>query len=264
MSLHIDHQGDGEPLVVLPAFGLDHGAMAAAVEPAFAADSTWRRWYVDLPGTGRSPSGEPSSDAVLDELVATIEDRLGTDRFALLGWSYGAYLGAGLIRRRSERILGMMMVCAGFKIRPADRDLTGTLRSRPEPDWLSAVPPYLHEHFEEAIGHQTVAAARRTSAAILANGPSDDAYLDALRGNGFALSDEEEPTTLDAPACLVTGRRDRIAGYRDAMLGAPYLPQADYVTLADAGHYLPFEQPEVFAMLVRTWLSRCRPSDQPR
>ena len=65
------------------------------------------------------------------------------------------------------------------------------------------------------------------------------------------------PTELDAPVCLLTGRRDRVAGYRDPLLGLPYLPQADYTTLANAGHYLPLEQPQAFAALVQAWLRRC-------
>lgn len=48
-----------------------------------------------------------------------------------------------------------MMICAGFKIRPDDRDLTGVLSSTPEPDWLAEVPVGLHEHFRQAVGHQT-------------------------------------------------------------------------------------------------------------
>lgn len=245
--------------MVLPAFSLDHRAMQQAVEPAFGDHGTWQRWYVDLPGTGQSPPGMPRSDAVLDHVAATLEHQLGGDRFAVMGWSYGAYLSAGLIRRGPGRVRGAMMVCAGFRIRPTDRDLGGVLDSRPSQGWLAAVPPHLHDHFRQALGHQTFEAAARTAAAIGANGPTDEAYLSALRGDGFALSDEDAPTTLDAPVCLLTGRRDRVAGYRDPLRGLPHLPQADYTALADAGHYLPLEQPHTFAALVQAWLHRCQP-----
>ena len=88
--------------------------------------------------------------------------------------------------------------------------------------------------------------------------PTDDAYLTALRGERFSLFDEAAPTELDAPACIVTGRRDRIAGYRDALEGLPHLPNADYTVLADAGHYLPIEAPDVFGDLLNRWLRRTR------
>lgn len=39
--------------------------MVLAMEPAFRSAEGWARLYVDLPGTGSSPPGEPCSDAVL-------------------------------------------------------------------------------------------------------------------------------------------------------------------------------------------------------
>lgn len=89
MMLHVQPHGKDRPLVVLPSFSLDHAAMATTVEPVFADPHGWRRLYVDLPGTGGSPPGEPRSDATLDAVVDTIRAELGDERFAVLGWSYG-------------------------------------------------------------------------------------------------------------------------------------------------------------------------------
>lgn len=102
--------------------------------------------------------------------------------------------------------------------------------------------------------------ARVTIAAnvIGAGDPTDVSYLSTLRSKGFALSNENAPTELDAPVSLVTGRRGRVAGYRDPLLGLPHLPQADYTALATAGHYLPLEELHAFAALVQAWLVRCR------
>ena len=59
----------------------------------------WQRLYVDLPGTGASPAGEPRSDAVLADVVAAVDSLLGGRPFVAAGWSYGGYLAAGLARR---------------------------------------------------------------------------------------------------------------------------------------------------------------------
>ncbi len=259
MALNVDVLGEGEPLVILPSFSLDHRAMARAVEPAFSAVDGWARLYVDLPGTGSSAAGEPHSDAVLDEVVETVEEHVGGSGFAVVGWSYGGYLAAGLSRRLPGQVRGLMMVCVGLKIRPADRDLTGVLDSTPEADWLSGVPVHLHDHLRHAVGHQTVEVGHRVAAVLEANGSTDDAYLAALRSEGFALSDEDTPTDVDTPACLVTGRRDRVVGYVDLFRALGRLRQADYVSIASAGHYLPVEEPHRFAAIIRAWLRRCRP-----
>ena len=70
VPIHVHARGEGWPVVVLPSFSLDHQAMAEVVEPVFAATAGWSRLYIDLPGTGASPAGEPRSDAVLDEVAS--------------------------------------------------------------------------------------------------------------------------------------------------------------------------------------------------
>jgi pimeloyl-ACP methyl ester carboxylesterase len=154
--------GTGRPIVVLPSLGLGHSAMRVAFEPAFSSATDWSRRYLDLPGTGGSPPGEPTSDAVLADVIATLDAALGTDEsFLVAGWSYGGYLAAALAQRMPERVAGLLMVCSGFKIRPADRDLSGVLASSPEPGWLASAPSRLHEYLSTAVGCQTATAANR-------------------------------------------------------------------------------------------------------
>lgn len=257
VSLHIDVRGEGRPVVVLPSFSLDHNAMARVVEPVFAGTSGWSRCYVDLPGTGASPAGEPRSDAVLDDVVTAIESIAGDRHFPVLGWSYGGYLAAGLVRRLPQRVAGLLLVCTGFKIRPPDRNLGGVLPSIAEPGWLADVPASLHDHFSRAIGCQTGAVAKRVAAVLASNGPTDETYLAALRTGGFALSDEDAPAPCSAPVCLLAGRRDRVAGYADLFGAAGRYDQAGFLLIGGAGHYLPVEQPRLFDAAARSWLYEC-------
>lgn len=258
MTLHVQAHGNGRPLVVLPSFSLDHAAMAKTLEPVFADMHGWRRLYVDLPGTGGSPAGEPRSDIVLDDVEATIRAELGDRCFAVVGWSYGGYLAAGVTRRLSERVSGLMMVCTGFKIRPEDRDLAGGRPSVPQPGWLTRVPPVLHDHFVHAVGSQTREVAERIAAALRQNGPADEAYLASLRADGFALSDEDASTPCDAPVCFLAGQRDRVIGFASLAGALSSYDVATYSCLASAGHYLPLEEPAVFAALTRSWLAQCQ------
>jgi pimeloyl-ACP methyl ester carboxylesterase len=99
--------GTGRSLVVLPWFGFDHAVMEAAFEPVFAGITGWRRIYVDLPGTGALMPVEPSSDAVLAAVSATVSEIIGGDGSALVaGCSYGGYLAAGLARRTPTLVSG--------------------------------------------------------------------------------------------------------------------------------------------------------------
>lgn len=269
MPVQVHTRGEGRPVVVLPSFSLDHNAMAEAVEPVFTATAGWSRLYVDLPGTGASPAGEPRSDAVLDEVAAAIDSMLGGQRFLIAGWSYGGYLAAGLARRLPARVGGLLLICTGRKIRPPDRNLTGVLPSNAEPGWLADVPANLHDHFTHAIGCQTAAVANRIAAVLARNGPADETYLARLRADGFPLSDEDAPTPCSAPVSILTGRRDRVAGYADLFDALSGYDHASYLAISNAGHYLPLEQPRLFQAAALSWLAECQhlpagPHDQSR
>lgn len=252
--LSVTERGEGRPLVLLPGFGLSAALMAAAFEPAFSAQQEVRRIYIDLPGVGRSPAVAPHSDAVLDAVCETIDRLVGTRSFLLAGWSYGGYLASGLVRRRPSHVTALLLICSGVKIDPASRDVSGVQASRPEVDWLADVPETLHGHLERAVGYQTREVGRRLATAFALSGPTDDEFLEQLRTSGYSLSDEASDQTYGGRVLMVTGRRDRIAGYRDQLTALGRYPHASYAAVADAGHYLPVEQPRAFAALMQTWL----------
>jgi len=258
MPLSVSIVGEGRPVVLLPGFGLDGSVMAAACEPVFSKTTGHQRIYVDLPGTGGSPAGEPTSEAVLTAVRATVADLIGDTPYRLVGHSYGGYLATGLARRDPGRIAGMLLICCGLRIVPADRDLTGVRQSAPEPGWLDGVPDDLREHFRQAIGRQTRSIADRVTAVLAGRGPLDEAYLDELRPVGYQLPDENHPNDYPGPVSILAGGRDRVAGYRDAFEALSHYPHAGYSVLAEAGHYLPFEEPETFATHALGWLASTR------
>jgi pimeloyl-ACP methyl ester carboxylesterase len=57
---------------------------------------------------------------------------------------------------------------------------------------------------------------------------------------------------------MLTGRQDRIGGYVDQFTAMQRYPRGTYAVVDGAGHYLPFERPDVFAGLVRTWIDALR------
>jgi pimeloyl-ACP methyl ester carboxylesterase len=249
-------RGEGLPIVLLPGFGLNSAVMSAAFEPVFAAISGWRRIYLDLPGTGGSAPVDPHSDAVLDAVQETVESMISPAPFLLAGWSYGGYLTAGLVRRMPTQILGLLLVCAGGRIDPDERNLSRVLPSVPEPDWLAEVPDELRAHFSHAIGCQSRSVANRVARAFELNGPNADDYLDVLRSTGYQLSDESSPHHFDGNVMLLAGRQDRIAGRLDQFDALKHYGHGSFVALADAGHYLPFEQPERFMSSTLDWLAQ--------
>lgn len=254
MALAHETRGDGRPLVVLPWFGLDHGSVVAAFEPVFAGRPGWRRTYVDLPGTGASPGGEPTSDAVRAAVIELLASFGGP--VALAGCSYGGYIAAGVARQAPERVAGLLLVCSGVRIVAAERTLPPTPAGAPPDGWLGGVRPDLAGHLTTALGRRTAAVAERVSAVVAAAQTSDDEFLDRLRPAGYRLSDEDAAVTYPGPAALLAGRQDLVAGYADQFAALEHYPDGAYAVVPEAGHYLPFEQPDVFAELTGQWLAR--------
>lgn len=261
MALAYESYGSGRPLVVLPWFGLDRSATIAAFEPVFepalAHRAGWRRIYADLPGTGGSPGGEPTSDAVCAavlDLIAAAEP--GGEPVALAGCSYGGYIASGVARRAPGRVAGLLLVCSGVTIAPEDRTLPPSPPDPPPPGWLDGVQPDLADHLATALGHRTAAVAAQVDAVVAGALTRDEDYLGRLRPAGYRLSDEDSPVRQPGPAALLTGRQDRVGGYVDQFAALERYPDGAYAVVPDAGHYLPFEQPAVFRDLVGHWLAR--------
>jgi pimeloyl-ACP methyl ester carboxylesterase len=75
-----------------------------------------------------------------------------------------------------------------------------------------------------------------------------------LRSTSYELSCPVLASSCDAPTLVLAGRSDQIAGYVDQFEDLAQYPQGSFVAFSDAGHYLPFEQPERFTRLARDWL----------
>jgi pimeloyl-ACP methyl ester carboxylesterase len=255
VSLSTITHGRGYPVVVLPGLGLDARFTAAVTEPVMAEGVDCRRIYVSLPGAGSSASCEPSSDAILDVLTDWVETELGTEPFALVGYSYGGYLAAALAQRLQTQVRRLLLVCSGVKIDPSRRDLSDVLPPDTEPGWLDSCPASLHEHLTVAVGRQHRVVGDRLAAAFTDSTAADNAFLTGLRTR-YQLTCEQSLTPLDLPVTFVAGRRDQIAGFRDQFDACLDCPQGDYQLFASAGHYLPAEVPVQFRQLVTSWLRR--------
>jgi pimeloyl-ACP methyl ester carboxylesterase len=255
VTLAADVIGEGRPVVCLPWFSLDRSVMAAALEPVLAGCPDWQRIYVDLPGCGDSPSGPENSDGVVDAVVEFVVQKVLSPRVLLAGCSYGGYIAAALARRIPDRIAGLLLVCSGVKIRQEDRDLPGDAGVPDADNWLVGVPPDLREHLALALGNRTPQIAQRVAAVLTSSRHGDEAYLQRLRATGYEVSDEASEVVFAKPSLIVAGRHDRIAGYADQFRVTRFYPQASFAAIAGAGHYLPFECPDIFAALVRGWLN---------
>jgi pimeloyl-ACP methyl ester carboxylesterase len=264
MDLVCDDIGSGSPIVCMPGFGLDRSVMAAALEPVLGQRPGLRRIYLDLPGHGESAAGMPTSAAVVDAVSAFIDTRLGDTPPLLAGWSYGGYIAMAIARRRPAGVAGLLLICPGVRIRPEDRDVPGPPAAPSPGGWLDGVPGELRSPLAKALGNRTAQVATRVAAILSASRPGDEDYLRELRDRGYRLPDEDSRAEFTGPVSIITGRQDRVCGYADQFRLLADYPRAAFAIVANAGHYLPIEQPADFRALVAGWLRSCAlPADPP-
>lgn len=113
VALHhrVEGNAHGPPVLLAPSLGTTLGMwdeLAAAL---------WERYRVvriDTRGHGGSPA--PKGPYTVDELVGdvlTLTERLGIDRFAMVGLSLGGAIAQTLALRAPERLTAMVLACTG-------------------------------------------------------------------------------------------------------------------------------------------------------
>lgn len=217
---------------------------------------------------------EPFSDlsayrpSRLAELIVQTADELELERFAFVGWSWGASIGVHLATRYAGRVAALVLLDAGHTDIPGDserslEDVLGELSSQQEryrfesweafleaaqqtrPVWRPALEERVRAGMVEQDGAIVARADRRAAAAawhgLLQEQPSS-AHV--------ALGQAQVPVLLVLAAQNDT--TDETERFRRAV------PQAE-VRVIDSGHDLLADAPEETIALVGDWLLSAKP-----
>jgi 2-succinyl-6-hydroxy-2,4-cyclohexadiene-1-carboxylate synthase len=268
VHLNVEIAGDGYPLLLLHGFT----GSAATWRPFASEWGGFRTIAVDLAGHGGSDAPLDESRYAMERCVAgltAILDALSVERAAVLGYSMGGRVALHLALAAPERVAAIVLESASPGIedrreRAARVASDRALADRIERDgietfvdsWeqlpLWATQSRLPESVRRALRAQRL----RNDASGLAN---------SLRGMGAGA---QEPVLarlgeLSTPALLVAGEHDQ--KYRDlAAAMQERIVGARVHIIEGAGHAVHLERPEVFAPIVKEFLTSClQHSQQP-
>ena len=106
--LHVLETGKGEPLIIVPA-------TISELENWLPLAQFMAQWFhvyfFELPGHGRSePFREQFSSHQVAELVTQLADKMGFNRFNLMGFSFGGILAMRTFKLLSHRIDRMILI----------------------------------------------------------------------------------------------------------------------------------------------------------
>jgi len=119
--LHVLETGAGEPLIIVPA-------TISELEDWHSLAQFMAQWFhvyfFELPGHGQSePFREKFSSHQVAELVAQLADKLGFERFSLMGFSFGGILAMRTFKLLSHRIDRVILIapCLDHRALPFSR-----------------------------------------------------------------------------------------------------------------------------------------------
>jgi pimeloyl-ACP methyl ester carboxylesterase len=261
--------GDGIPVLMIPGFQVDHRLMAGCMEPVFQEVPGFRRVYLDLPGMGQTKRADwiRDADAMLELLLAFIENVMPGERLLVAGESYGGYLARGLYKKLGSRVAGLLLLCPVIHPALEDRTLPERQALATDTSFLARLAPEEAKSAKESLVVQTEPVWRRFRDEVLAGiAVADKPFLKAYRENGYALSFDVDrlEAPCPCPTLFVMGRQDDAVGYRDAWPILENYPRATFAVLDRAGHSLQIEQAELFNALVREWLMRSAEMWKPK
>lgn len=251
-ALAYDASGAGMPVLALHGAYSTHREVRAALEPVLR-DRGLRVLYPDLPGMGDSPAdGIHSADDVLDALEELIDAEAGGERMLVVGHSFGGHLARGIAARRPDQIAGLAL------LNPL---MTGALQAETgvvigDPDAADDLDSAERAEFEGYFVVRTAATVARFRESVLPSLGRYDARAVERIMDAADLHPDPLSVPVDAPTLIVTSRHDAFVGYRRQQELVDVYPRSTAVLVADAGHALIHERPDLIAALLVDWLDR--------
>lgn len=244
--------GDGSPLVLLHPFPANHELWLPAAQ---ALTSRYRVILPDLRAHGESEAGEgPATMEKHASDIARVLDDAGVGRAVFCGVSIGGYILFEVWRRYRARVSALALCCT----RPqADTPEGRTTRLKTAEEVLERgtewfvdlmIPKLLGKTTLEARP-DLVDAARRM---MLKMSPSDISQVQ----RGMAERPDSIPTlrTIDVPTLVIMGAEDTLAPVADGELMRQHIAGSELKVIPKAGHYSPWEQPEIVGRWLRQFV----------
>ncbi|MFE5707967.1 alpha/beta fold hydrolase [Rhodococcus koreensis] len=244
LALNVHAIGSGPTVVFIAGFGLDHRIWDGQVE--HLAESH-RVICVDLLGTGQSSKPlDGYSTANQAELVIAALDKVGVERFSLVGHSFGGMVAFNIAASKPDRVTKLMLV--GSNAVRAGRSDTFP---------FGANGDKMSEALISAERANRVVSRRATLAAGFAVEP-EEAVLDFLTGvfldmpswsavacfRAMYATDQIEMidhTTMQV--AQIVGERDRVHSPAGAEWLQARLHASTLEVVPSVGHYPMFENP---------------------
>ncbi len=252
-TLGLVAQGAGPPLLLVHGFPLDHSMWRGQID---GLSGSRRVIAPDLRGFGASQvtPGIVTMEQLADDLAELLSALDIAEPVTLCGLSMGGYVAWQFWQRHRER-LDRLILCdtratADTREVAKGRQLMASevLRDGARVAADSMIPKL----FAESTQRQRPELVQATRDVILATSP------EAIAAAQLGMASRPDMTSrlgeIDVPALLVCGEHDGISPPSEMQGLAAAMPHAEFVSIADAGHMAPLEQPQAVNEAIERFL----------
>lgn len=253
MKLHYQRSGEGHPLVIL------HGLFGTLENWGTQVKSLSKLYdviAVDLRNHGRSPHSNEMSYPLMAQDTIELLDSLGLEKVDMMGHSMGGKVAMQLALTYPSRVNKLMVVDIAPVIYPPHHDeiFTGLFNIN-----LSEIT----SRSEADKQLQTCVSEAGIRAFLLKNLYRNDAGQFAWRMNLHALKTQYDAIAAAPEGKPFTGHTRFIKGGLSNYLRAEHtdlvkqlFPNADVKVIAETGHWLHAEKPELFVRQVENFFGQ--------
>jgi len=255
MPLAFEDAGSGTAVVLLHGFPLDRTLWDAQKQ------ALSRRYHVitpDLPGHGQSPRlpDPPTIDGMADAVNDLLDTNGVTRPVVLGGLSMGGYVALSFASRHHERLRALMLfdtksaadtpeAAAGRERSARAIDASGSIDNL-----IDAMVPKL---FAESTRTARPALLSATERLMRSTDPASVSA--ALRAMAVRADRTAELTRITVPCLVCAGEQDAISPPEEMREIARRLPNGRFVSIPDAGHLTPIENPEAVTEAIEAFLA---------
>jgi len=245
-------RGDGPPVVLLHPFPVHHEFWYPV---ASALESRYRLILPDLRGHGDSEIGEgPAFMPKHASDIARVLDAAGIGKAAFVGCSIGGYILFEFWRRFRDRVTSLALC----DTRPqADTPEGRANRLQAAATVLEqGTEPFLETMVPKLMGRTTISARPDLVAgarAMMRKMSAEDISL-VLRGMAERPDSIADLKAINVPTLIAIGEEDVLSPVADGELMRQNIAGSQLRVIPKAGHYAPWEQPELVGKILRQFL----------
>lgn len=256
-KLAVSYCGQGLPFLFAHGFPFDHTMWTAAAE---RLSDDFRVILPDLRGFGKSALDAFSSNGTTemadfaDDLAALL-DEMGIERTVFCGLSMGGYIAMAFAEKYPQKFAGLILcdtkTAADTQEAAAGRrKLAETVFETGTEPLLNGIPNLISEYTLENKPEK-VAFLRE----MILRQPVDGIAAAAL-GMANRPDTTENLAKIPLPTLVIGGEDDRLSPPASMGKIAEFLPNGTHFAVENAGHLLPLERPDAFAMAVVEWAKK--------